>query len=52
VAPARPPPERRFSQRFSASLSADGRSIAGAWEKLRDDTTWEHDFDMIYTKLA
>src|SRR5579862_9712442 len=35
-----------FSQRFSATLSADGKTMRGAWEKSLDDATWEHDFDL------
>ncbi len=41
-----------FSQRFSATLSADGRVFTGAWEKSEDGTTWEHDFDLTYTKIG
>jgi hypothetical protein len=40
-----------FCQRFSATFSDDGRSITGAWEKSFDGSTWEHDFDLIYTKV-
>ena len=41
-----------FSQRFSATLSADGNIFTGAWEKSLDDTTWEHDFDLVYTRVG
>jgi ketosteroid isomerase-like protein len=40
-----------FSQRFTATFSADGTTIAGAWEMARDGTTFEHDFDVVYTRL-
>jgi hypothetical protein len=39
-----------FSQRFTGTLSDDGRTITGAWEISRDGEVWEHDFDLIYTK--
>jgi hypothetical protein len=40
-----------FSQRFSATLSDDGTLIMGTWEKSPDGTSWEHDFDLTYTRL-
>jgi hypothetical protein len=40
-----------FWQRFAATLSEDGRSIRAAWEKSPDGTIWEHDFDLIYTRV-
>jgi ketosteroid isomerase-like protein len=40
-----------FSQRFTATFSADGATIAGAWEMAKDGTTFEHDFDVVYTRL-
>lgn len=40
-----------FSQRFSGPISDDGNSIAGRWETSSDGSTWEHDFDLTYTKL-
>jgi hypothetical protein len=40
-----------FWQRFTARLSDDGGSIRGVWEKSPDGSNWEHDFDMIYTKV-
>ncbi len=39
-----------FSQRFTGTFSEDGRTIAGAWEICHDGGTWEHDFDLTYTK--
>jgi hypothetical protein len=41
-----------FSQRFSGTLSDDGRTITGAWETAHDGTTWEHDFNLTYIKLT
>jgi hypothetical protein len=39
-----------FSQRFTGTFSADGKTIAGRWEICHDGTTWEHDFDLTYTR--
>ena len=39
-----------FSQRFTGIFSEDGKTIAGAWETSYDGKTWEHDFDLTYTK--
>lgn len=41
-----------FSQRFTATFSGDGDTITGAWEKSADGIAWEHDFDMIYTRIS
>jgi hypothetical protein len=40
-----------FWQRFEGKLSKDGKIIKAHWEKSEDGTTWEHDFDLTYTKL-
>jgi hypothetical protein len=40
-----------FSQRFTGTFSKDGKRISAQWEKSSDGTTWEHDFDLTYTKL-
>ena len=40
-----------FSQRFTGTISQDGSSIRAAWQKSRDGSSWEHDFDLIYTRL-
>ncbi len=40
-----------FSQRFTGTFAADGNSVEGAWEKSTDGSTWEHDFDITYTKV-
>jgi hypothetical protein len=41
-----------FSQRYTGTLSDDGRTISGSWEIRHDGTTWEHDFDLTYTRLS
>jgi len=40
-----------FSQRFEGKISGDGNVITAYWEKSSDGTTWEHDFDVTYTRL-
>lgn len=39
-----------FSQRYTGTFSDDGKTIAGAWEICHDGKTWEHDFDLTYTR--
>ena len=39
-----------FSQRFTGTLSDDGDIIAGRWE-TRTGSSWEHDFDLRYTRV-
>ncbi len=39
-----------FSQRFTGAFSDN--TIDGRWEASRDGTSWEHDFDLTYTKVA
>jgi hypothetical protein len=41
-----------FSQRFVGILDEAGESIAGAWERSSDGKTWEHDFDLVYTRAS
>src|SRR3954469_2714560 len=41
-----------FAQRYVGRFSADGRTIDGAWEIAMDHTTFEHDFDLRYTRAA
>lgn len=41
-----------FAQRYTGTFSADGRRIVGAWEICHDGTTWEHDFDLAYTRVT
>ena len=40
-----------FSQRYTGSFSDDGDTISGAWEICHDGATWEHDFNLTYTKV-
>jgi hypothetical protein len=41
-----------FRQRYTGTVSDDGQSITGAWEICHDGSTWEHDFDLSYSKLS
>ncbi len=41
-----------FSQRFSATISNDGNTIVGRWEKAPDGSTWKTDFDLTYRKVG
>jgi hypothetical protein len=41
-----------FSQRYTGTFNDEGTTISGAWEICHDGTTWEHDFDLTYTKIA
>jgi hypothetical protein len=40
-----------FPQRFTATISDEGNTIAGRWEKAPDGHTWETDFDLTYRKV-
>lgn len=40
-----------FCQRFSGTLGDDGATIRGAWETSADGSSWEHDFDLNYTRV-
>lgn len=40
-----------FSQRYVGRFSEDLRTITGAWEICHDGSTWEHDFELTYTKV-
>ena len=40
-----------FPQRFTATISDDGETIVGRWEKAQDGRTWETDFDLTYRKV-
>jgi hypothetical protein len=39
-----------FPQRFTATISDNGNTIAGRWEKAPDGHTWETGFDLTYRK--
>jgi hypothetical protein len=41
-----------FSQRFTATISEDGKRIEGRWELAEDGESFRTDFDLIYTKVA
>ena len=41
-----------FSQRFTGTLSDDCSTIAARWEKSSDDSHWDHDFDLTYTRVT
>jgi hypothetical protein len=41
-----------FAQRYTGTFADDGRVITGSWERCHDDATWEHDFDLTYTKVT
>jgi hypothetical protein len=41
-----------FPQRFSGTLSDDGKIIAGRWEKAEDGSNWGPDFDLTYWKVG
>ena len=39
-----------FSQRFTGRFSDDGKTMTGSWEVRTDGSSWEHDFDLTYSK--
>src|SRR5215211_2400707 len=40
-----------FSQRYTGTFTDEDKTISGSWEICHDGTTWEHDFDLTYTKV-
>jgi hypothetical protein len=40
-----------FSQRFEATIGPDRGSIAGRWERRPARSDWQHDFNIVYTRL-
>jgi len=40
-----------FSQRFTGTFGDDRKTIRGRWETSDDGSSWEHDFDLTYTKV-
>jgi hypothetical protein len=40
-----------FHQRWTSTLSDDGREIAGRWETSPDGSAWELDFELTYVRL-
>jgi hypothetical protein len=41
-----------FPQRFTATISDDGDTIAGRWEKADDGTNFTVDFDLTYRRIT
>jgi hypothetical protein len=41
-----------FPQRFTATVSEDGRTISGRWEKAPDGSAWEPDLDLTYRRVG
>ncbi|WP_371781567.1 hypothetical protein [Streptosporangium subroseum] len=39
-----------FNQRFTGTLSADGRIVDARWEMSADGVTWNLDFELTYTR--
>ncbi len=40
-----------FPQRFTATISDDGNTIAGRWEKAEDGTTFSTDFYLTFHRV-
>jgi hypothetical protein len=40
-----------FAQRYCGTFADDGNTISGAWEICHDGSTWEHDFDLTYSRV-
>ncbi len=40
-----------FSQRFTGTFDDDNNTIVGHWQSSSDGSTWNHDFDLTYTRL-
>ncbi len=41
-----------FPQRFTATISDDGDTIMGRWEKALDGHTWQTDFHLTYRRVG
>lgn len=41
-----------FHQRFTGTFGNHGNTITGRWERSRDGSAWELDFDQTYTKIS
>jgi hypothetical protein len=41
-----------FPQRFTATISEDGETIAGRWEKAEDGSNYSIDFELTYRRVA
>ncbi len=40
-----------FSQHFTGTFREDGNTIRGVWELSRNDSTWERDLQVTYTRV-
>ena len=40
-----------FPQRFTATISQDGNTISGRWEKAEDGTNYTTDFSLTYSRV-
>jgi hypothetical protein len=40
-----------FSQRYTGTISPDGSTIDGRWERSTDGATWELDFGLTYRRV-
>ena len=43
---------RGIARVYSGTFSDDGTTIVGRWEIAHDGSTWEHDFDLTYVRVA
>jgi hypothetical protein len=41
-----------FPQRYTGTFTGEDKTISGSWEICHDGTTWEHDFDLTYTRVS
>ena len=41
-----------FAQRFTGTISDDGATIDGAWEKSTDGTSWAFDLGLTYRRIG
>jgi hypothetical protein len=41
-----------FSQRFTATISQEGNTIAGRWEMAENGTNYTTDFDLTYRRVT
>ena len=39
-----------FSQRFTGTIGNNGDNIIGVWELSEDDSTWQRDLELTYTR--
>jgi hypothetical protein len=40
-----------FCQRFTGEVAVVGDTIAGAWRKSDDGSTWQHDLDLTHRRV-